>query len=105
MCECKRVALTATTANGIERFQEKFGKWFIDLFPIVKERASYDQNQAFEPSLDIEVECSEENNQQGPEPVSSEKTESVRKELFIPEKGAKINKGSGRYEDCNNPSS
>ena len=49
---CKQAALTQKTATGIKRFQEDhgFGKWFKDLFEVVKTRDSCQPEQALEPS-------------------------------------------------------
>ena len=49
---CKQVALTQKTATGIKHYQEdhSFGKWFKDLFAVVKTRDSCQPEQALEPS-------------------------------------------------------
>ena len=47
--ECKKVALTTSTISGINRFQDKYGKWFQLLYPIVKQRESCDPTQSLEP--------------------------------------------------------
>ncbi len=44
--ECKKVALTTSTASGINRFQDKYGKWFQLLYPIVKQREFCDPTQS-----------------------------------------------------------
>lgn len=50
--ECKKAALTIKTATGIKRFvdEKKYGKWFDQLFPIVKTRDSCQPEMAMEPS-------------------------------------------------------
>ncbi|XP_028393268.1 uncharacterized protein LOC114517677 isoform X2 [Dendronephthya gigantea] len=50
--ECKSVALTIKTATGIDRFieQKDYGKWFNDLFAIVKTRDACRPELALEPS-------------------------------------------------------
>ena len=54
--ECKSVALTIKTATGIGRFieQKNYGKWFNDLYAIVKTR------DACRPELAVEPSCSEQ---------------------------------------------
>lgn len=49
---CKQAALTQKTATGIKCYQEDhgFGKWFKDLFEVVKTRDSCQPEQALEPS-------------------------------------------------------
>ena len=42
VAECKRVALTVNSADGIQRIEDKYGTWFNDLYPIVKQRDSCD---------------------------------------------------------------
>eukprot|EP00794_Sanderia_malayensis_P020888 gene20888-22939_t len=51
--ECKKVALTTSTASGIKRFQVKFGKWFELLYPVVKQRESCDPDQSIEPCTEM----------------------------------------------------
>ncbi len=51
--ECKKVALTTSTASGIKRFQDKFGKWFELLYPVVKQRESCDPDQSIEPCTEM----------------------------------------------------
>ena len=53
--ECKSVALTVKTASGIARFvdEKNYGKWFNDLYAIVKTR------DACRPELAVEPSCSE----------------------------------------------
>ena len=50
--ECKKAALTIKSASGIKRFQDKksYGKWFDQLFALVKTRDSRQPEQAIEPS-------------------------------------------------------
>ena len=49
---CKNAAITIRTASGIKRFQEdkNLGKWFNQLYPLVKSRESAQPEQAIEPS-------------------------------------------------------
>ena len=49
---CKQAALPQKTVTGIKRFQEDcgFGKWFKDLFEVVKTRDSCQPERALEPS-------------------------------------------------------
>eukprot|EP00794_Sanderia_malayensis_P014832 gene14832-16372_t len=51
--ECKKVALTTSTASGIKQFQDKFGKWFELLYPVVKQRESCDPDQSIEPCTEM----------------------------------------------------
>ena len=49
---CKNAAMTIRTASGIKRFQEdkNLGKWFNQLYPLVKSRELAQPEQAIEPS-------------------------------------------------------
>ena len=49
---CKNAAMTIRTASDIKRFQEdkNLGKWFNQLYPLVKSRESVQPEQAIEPS-------------------------------------------------------
>ena len=49
---CKNAAMTIRTASGKKRFQEdkNLGKWFNQLYPLVKSRESAQPEQAIEPS-------------------------------------------------------
>ena len=49
---CKNAAMTIKCASGIKRFQEdkNLGKWFNQLYPLVKSRESAQPEQAIEPS-------------------------------------------------------
>ena len=50
--ECKKAALTIKFTLGIKRFQDEksYGKWFDQLFALVKTRDSCQPEQAIEPS-------------------------------------------------------
>ena len=50
VAECKHVALTVNSASGIQRIEDKYGKLFNDLYPIVKQRDSCDATQVCESS-------------------------------------------------------
>ena len=50
VAECKHVALTVHSASGIQRIEDKYGKLFNDLYPIVKQRDSCDATQVCESS-------------------------------------------------------
>ena len=52
VAECKKVALTITTASGIRRFQDDkgYGAWFNQLFALVRTRDSCQPELAVEPS-------------------------------------------------------
>ena len=49
---CKNAAMTIRTASSIKHFQEdkNLGKWFNQLYPLVKSRESAQPEQAIEPS-------------------------------------------------------
>ena len=49
---CKNAAMMIKCASGIKRFQEdkNLGKWFNQLYPLVKSRESAQPEQAIEPS-------------------------------------------------------
>ena len=53
--ECKKAALTITTGTGIKIFQDSkgYGKWFNQLFQLVKSRDSCQPEQAVEPSAHL----------------------------------------------------
>ena len=53
--ECKKAALTMTTGTGIKRLQDSkgYGKWFNQLFQLVKSRDSCQPEQAVEPSAHL----------------------------------------------------
>ena len=52
MSDCKKVAFTIKTATGIKRFQDEkgYGRWFDQLYPVIKSRDSCQMERAFEPS-------------------------------------------------------
>ena len=55
---CKRAALTITTATGITRFKNNkgFGRWFDQLYPVVKSRDSCQKEQGIEPGSSYSTE-------------------------------------------------
>eukprot|EP00794_Sanderia_malayensis_P010337 gene10337-11412_t len=108
VAEYKKTAFTATTASGITRFQEKYGKWFTNLFPVVKQRASCDPDQATEPSTiaidksvsgndDSRSTSSGRDNSYDDAEQETNKGAEERK-LFIPVKGANKKKSTHMQE-------
>lgn len=88
--ECKNVALKIKTASGVERFieQKDYGKWFNDLFAIVKTR------DACRPDLALEPSGSEENLviPDEDEPSTSTSFSSEKEKLVINKRSRKRNK-------------
>ena len=60
---CKKAALTIKTKSGITRFRDdtRLGKWFMQLYPLVKSRDSCQREQGFEPGVDPIVDNEAEN--------------------------------------------
>ncbi len=96
--ECKKVALTTSTASGINRFQDKYGKWFQLLYPIVKQREFCDPTQSLKPCTGLE------DNEEpiGQDGTDEGETSGSKKEekLFVPKKGC--NKRSLAMTDLKN---
>ena len=79
--ECKKAALTIKSASGIKRFQDEksYGKWFDQLFALVKTRDSCQPEQAIEPSANAPSTSSAD----GSSPDTSSATGD---EMFVPVK-------------------
>jgi hypothetical protein len=78
--ECKGVALRIKTSTGVKRFIEEkdYGKWFNDLFAIVKTR------DACRPELSVEPSCSEESSiLSNEDQASTSSSAEIRKKLMI----------------------
>ena len=75
--ECKRAAMLMKSASGIQRFQEErgYGKWFNQLFALVKTRDSCQPDQAIEPFASHHT---------SPCASSSTGTTSDSQEFFVP---------------------
>ena len=59
---CKKAALTIKSHSGITRFRDdkRLGKWFMQLYPLVKSRDSCQHEQGLEPGVDSIVDNEEE---------------------------------------------
>ena len=96
---CKKVALKTSTASGISRFLDKYGKWFQILYPIVKQRESCDPTQSLEPCTGLE-DNDETIVQDGTAEGENANDGKKGEKLFVPKRGS--NKRSQAMEDLKN---